>query len=117
MSDVALDIDLRFSRSVGAGSATTRNTRGLTRSVKRLMTPPLPSLRTAELGGEGSMSGFEARAGLRQLNSSGNAEGIAEGFECNWSHSLETQTIEFPKTSEVSSLDRAFHSCLRLGAR
>ena len=32
-----------FSRSVGAGSATTRNTRGLTRSVIRLMTPPLPA--------------------------------------------------------------------------
>ena len=32
-----------FSRSVGAGSATTRNTRGLTRSVIALMTPPLPA--------------------------------------------------------------------------
>src|SRR5690348_8105129 len=33
-----------FSRSVGAGSATTRNTRGLTRSVIRLMVPPLPAV-------------------------------------------------------------------------
>src|SRR6187402_109584 len=32
-----------FSRSVGAGSATTRNTRGLTRSVMALMVPPLPA--------------------------------------------------------------------------
>ena len=32
-----------FSRSVGAGSATTRNTRGLTRSVIALMVPPLPA--------------------------------------------------------------------------
>ena len=32
-----------FSRSVGAGSATTRNTRGLVRSVMRLMMPPLPA--------------------------------------------------------------------------
>src|ERR1700730_759736 len=30
-----------FSRSVGAGRATTRNTRGLTRSVIRLIVPPL----------------------------------------------------------------------------
>ena len=33
-----------FSRSVGAGSATTRNTRGLTRSVIRLIVPPLPAV-------------------------------------------------------------------------
>ena len=33
-----------FSRSVGADSATTRNTRGLTRSVIRLMVPPLPAV-------------------------------------------------------------------------
>ena len=33
-----------FSRSVGAGSATTRNTRGLTRSVIRLMVPPFPAV-------------------------------------------------------------------------
>ena len=32
-----------FSRSDGAGSATTRNTRGLTRSVMALMVPPLPA--------------------------------------------------------------------------
>src|SRR6202034_332539 len=32
-----------FSRSDGAGSATTRNTRGLTRSVIALITPPLPA--------------------------------------------------------------------------
>src|SRR5688572_10378730 len=32
-----------FSRSVGAGSATTRNTRGLTRSLIALMVPPLPA--------------------------------------------------------------------------
>src|SRR3954451_15570435 len=32
-----------FSRSVGAGSATTRKTRGLTRSVMALMVPPLPA--------------------------------------------------------------------------
>jgi len=33
-----------FSRSVGALRATTRNTRGLTRSVMRLITPPLPAV-------------------------------------------------------------------------
>src|SRR5690242_217001 len=33
-----------FSRSVGAGSATMRNTRGLTRSVIALMTPPFPAV-------------------------------------------------------------------------
>src|SRR6478609_11444381 len=33
-----------FSRSVGAGSATTRNTRGLTRSTIRLMVPPFPAV-------------------------------------------------------------------------
>src|SRR5215470_8374941 len=33
-----------FSRSVGAVSATTRNTRGLTRSVIALMVPPLPAV-------------------------------------------------------------------------
>ena len=33
-----------FSRSVGAGSATTRNTRGLTREVMRLIVPPLPAV-------------------------------------------------------------------------
>ena len=33
-----------FSRSVGAESATTLNTRGLTRSVIRLMVPPLPAV-------------------------------------------------------------------------
>src|SRR5205085_394719 len=32
-----------FSRSVGAGSAITRKTRGLTRSVSALMVPPLPA--------------------------------------------------------------------------
>src|SRR5690348_13481576 len=32
-----------FSRSDGAGSATTRNTLGLTRSVSALMVPPLPA--------------------------------------------------------------------------
>src|SRR5205085_3217791 len=32
-----------FWRSEGAGSATTRNTRGLTRSVSALMVPPLPA--------------------------------------------------------------------------
>src|SRR6266850_1283360 len=32
-----------FSRSLGAGSATTRKTRGLTRSVIALMVPPLPA--------------------------------------------------------------------------
>ena len=33
-----------FSRSVGAGSATTRKTRGLTRSTMRLIVPPLPAV-------------------------------------------------------------------------
>src|SRR6478609_3673872 len=33
-----------FSRSVGAGRATTRNTRGLTRSTIRLIVPPLPAV-------------------------------------------------------------------------
>src|SRR5215469_4912381 len=33
-----------FSRSVGAGRATTRNTRGLTRSVIRLIVPPFPAV-------------------------------------------------------------------------
>src|SRR6478609_8478177 len=33
-----------FSRSVGVCSATTRNTRGLTRSVIRLMVPPFPAV-------------------------------------------------------------------------
>ena len=32
------------SRSVGAARATTRNTRGLTRSVIRLIVPPLPAV-------------------------------------------------------------------------
>src|SRR5437763_1011796 len=32
-----------FWRSEGAGSATTRNVRGLTRSVSALMVPPLPA--------------------------------------------------------------------------
>src|SRR5215203_2305322 len=32
-----------FSRSVGAGSAITRKTRGLTRSAMRLIVPPLPA--------------------------------------------------------------------------
>src|ERR1022692_3850112 len=32
-----------FSRSDGAGRATNRNTRGLTRSVRALMVPPLPA--------------------------------------------------------------------------
>ena len=32
-----------FSRSDGAGSATTRKTRGLTRSVSALIVPPLPA--------------------------------------------------------------------------
>ena len=41
---VALRVHLRlFSRSVGAGSAITRNTRGLTRSVIALIVPPLPA--------------------------------------------------------------------------
>ena len=33
-----------FSRSVGTGRATTRNTRGLTRSVIRLIVPPFPAV-------------------------------------------------------------------------
>ena len=33
-----------FSRSVGAGRATTRKVRGLTRSVIRLIVPPLPAV-------------------------------------------------------------------------
>ena len=33
-----------LSRSVGAGNATTRNTRGLTRSTSRLIVPPLPAV-------------------------------------------------------------------------
>ena len=33
-----------FSRSVGAGRATVRNTRGLTRSVIRLIVPPFPAV-------------------------------------------------------------------------
>ena len=33
-----------FSRSVGVGRATTRNTRGLTRSVIRLIVPPFPAV-------------------------------------------------------------------------
>jgi hypothetical protein len=33
-----------FSRSVGAGRAATRNTRGLTRSVIRLIVPPFPAV-------------------------------------------------------------------------
>ena len=33
-----------FSRSEGAGSATTRNTRGLTRSVSARIVPPLPAV-------------------------------------------------------------------------
>src|SRR6478735_4008368 len=33
-----------FSRSVGEGNATIRNTRGLTRSVIALIEPPLPAL-------------------------------------------------------------------------
>ena len=32
-----------FSRSFGAGSATTRQTRGLSRCVMRLIAPPLPA--------------------------------------------------------------------------
>ena len=32
-----------FSRSVGAGKASTRNTRGLTRSVIALIVPPFPA--------------------------------------------------------------------------
>ena len=32
-----------FSRSLGAGKATTRNTRGLTRSVMALIVPPFPA--------------------------------------------------------------------------
>jgi hypothetical protein len=32
-----------FSRSLGAGSAMTRKTRGLTRSVRGLIVPPLPA--------------------------------------------------------------------------
>ena len=33
-----------FSRSEGAGSATTRNTRGLTRSVRARIVPPFPAV-------------------------------------------------------------------------
>ena len=33
-----------FSRSVGADRATTLNTRGLTRSMMRLIVPPLPAV-------------------------------------------------------------------------
>ena len=33
-----------LSRSEGAGSATTRNTRGLTRSVSARIVPPLPAV-------------------------------------------------------------------------
>ena len=40
---VSLNVHLRFSRSVGAGRATTRNTRGLTLSVMALIVPPLPA--------------------------------------------------------------------------
>ena len=42
--DVALHVDLGLLRGRdGAGSATTRKTRGLTRSVRRLIIPPLPA--------------------------------------------------------------------------
>ena len=41
--DVALYVHLDFSRSDGAGRATTRKTRGLTRSVIALMVPPFPA--------------------------------------------------------------------------
>jgi hypothetical protein len=40
--DVALNVHLGLLRSEGAGSATTRKTRGLTRSVMVLIVPPLP---------------------------------------------------------------------------
>src|SRR5215475_12360776 len=43
MRHVTLKEYLRFFRSEGAGNATTRNTRGLTRSVIALMVPPLPA--------------------------------------------------------------------------
>jgi hypothetical protein len=43
MRDIALDVICDSSRSVGAGRAMTRNSRGLTRSVIRLMMPPLPA--------------------------------------------------------------------------
>src|SRR5207302_4464244 len=42
MRNIALSI-CDFSRSVGAGSATTRKMRGLTRSVIALIVPPLPA--------------------------------------------------------------------------
>ena len=48
-----------LSRSVGAGSATTRNTRGLTRSVIRLIVPPLPAVsrpsKTMQILGAGGL--------------------------------------------------------------
>ena len=40
---VALQINLVFSRSDGVGRATTRKTRGLTRSVIALIAPPFPA--------------------------------------------------------------------------
>lgn len=40
MLDIALKVELAFSRSVGEGKATTRKIRGLTRSVMALMVPP-----------------------------------------------------------------------------
>ena len=40
---VALHEHLHFWRSDGAGSATTRNTRGLDRSVIALIVPPFPA--------------------------------------------------------------------------
>ena len=42
MLDIALNKQLRSLSSVGALKATTRKIRGLTRSVSRLMRPPLP---------------------------------------------------------------------------
>ena len=43
MLDIALKVELAFSRSVGEGKATTRKIRGLTRSVMALMVPPFPA--------------------------------------------------------------------------
>src|SRR5215470_5747074 len=54
-----------FSRSVGAGSATTRNTRGLTRSVIALIVPPLPApSRPSKIMHTLRLSAFTASASL-----------------------------------------------------
>jgi hypothetical protein len=44
VGEVALDVHLRLLALVRAGRATTRNTRGLTRSVIRLIVPPFPAV-------------------------------------------------------------------------